>query len=65
MSEVNAPTRLLLVDDEWLVRAGLHTMLTGQPAITIVGEASDGSAVCEQMQTPAPTWCSWTSGCPK
>jgi DNA-binding NarL/FixJ family response regulator len=37
--------RLLLVDDEWLVRAGLRTMLSGQPDITIVGEAADGSAV--------------------
>jgi DNA-binding NarL/FixJ family response regulator len=38
-------TRLLLVDDEWLVRAGLRTMLSGQPDISIVGEAADGSAV--------------------
>ena len=30
--------RLLLVDDEWLVRAGLRTMLSGQPDIDIVGE---------------------------
>jgi DNA-binding NarL/FixJ family response regulator len=38
-------TRLLLVDDEWLVRAGLRTMLSGQPDISIVGEAAGGSAV--------------------
>lgn len=50
MSEVSADIRLLLVDDEWLVRAGLRTMLTGQPDITIVGEAADGSAVREQVR---------------
>ncbi|WP_307796735.1 response regulator transcription factor [Williamsia soli] len=49
MSEVTADIRLLLVDDEWLVRAGLRTMLTGQPDIDIVGEASDGSAVREKV----------------
>lgn len=50
MSEVGEQIRLLLVDDEWLVRAGLRTMLTGQPDITVVGEASDGSAVGEQVR---------------
>lgn len=50
MSEVSKHIRLLLVDDEWLVRAGLRTMLTGQPDITIVGEAADGSAVCDQVR---------------
>ncbi|KRC63161.1 LuxR family transcriptional regulator [Agromyces sp. Root81] len=42
--------RLLLVDDEWLVRAGLRTMLGGQPGITIVGEAGDGTGVAELAQ---------------
>lgn len=37
--------RLLLVDDEWLVRAALRTMLGGEPDIEIVGEAADGSEV--------------------
>lgn len=50
MPEVIPDIRLLLVDDEWLVRAGLRTMLTGQPDITIVGEAADGSAVREQVR---------------
>ena len=39
--------RLLIVDDEWLVRAGLRTMLTGQPDITIVGEAGDGTGLAD------------------
>lgn len=44
-TEAPSPIRLLLVDDEWLVRAGLRTMLSGQPDIDIVGEAADGSTI--------------------
>ncbi len=39
--------RLLLVDDEWLVRAGLRTMLSGETDIDIVGEAADGDGVTD------------------
>lgn len=48
--EAPSPIRLLLVDDEWLVRAGLRTMLSGQPDIDIVGEAADGSTVSALAQ---------------
>lgn len=37
--------RVLLVDDDALVRAGLRLMLEGTPDIEIVGEAADGSQV--------------------
>ncbi|MGI5347265.1 response regulator [Streptomyces sp. CA-250714] len=37
--------RVLLVDDDALVRAGLRLMLEGSPDIEIVGEAADGSQV--------------------
>jgi DNA-binding NarL/FixJ family response regulator len=37
--------RVLIVDDDALVRAGLTTMLRGAPGIDIVGEAADGSEV--------------------
>src|SRR3954469_25103408 len=37
--------RLLLVDDDPLVRAGLSLMLGGADDIEIVGEAADGSEV--------------------
>lgn len=43
--------RLLLVDDEWLVRAGIRTMLTGQPGISIVGEAGDGAALVALVES--------------
>lgn len=37
--------RVLLVDDDPLVRAGLRLMLGGTPDIEVVGEASDGAEV--------------------
>ncbi|MFG3282192.1 response regulator [Streptomyces sp. NPDC048111] len=39
--------RLLVVDDDPLVRAGLALMLGGAEDIEIVGEAADGSAVAQ------------------
>lgn len=41
----NTPVRVLLVDDDPLVRSGLRMMLTGDQAITVVGEAGDGTEV--------------------
>ncbi|WP_242905914.1 response regulator [Actinomadura terrae] len=49
-TEGAAPVRVLLVDDEWLVRAGLRTMLTGAEGIEVVGEAADGTLVREQAR---------------
>ncbi len=37
--------KVLLVDDEPLVRAGLRAVLEAQPDIEVVGEAADGAAV--------------------
>jgi DNA-binding NarL/FixJ family response regulator len=42
---VNGPVRVLVVDDDALVRAGLTMMLRGTDAVQVVGEASDGSEV--------------------
>ena len=36
------PVRLLLVDDQEIVRAGLRSLLEGHPEIEIVGEAATG-----------------------
>ena len=47
------PVRVLLVDDEPLVRRGLRDVLGTQPGLTIVGEAGDGLAAveaCENLQ---------------
>jgi len=46
--------RLLLVDDDPLVRAGLALMLGGAESIEIVGEGSDGSEVPDLVARLAP-----------
>ncbi|WP_435112414.1 response regulator [Nocardiopsis synnemataformans] len=45
MVPVNTPVRVLLVDDDPLVRAGLRIMLCGDGDIEVVGEAGDGAEV--------------------
>ncbi len=45
--------RVLLVDDEELVRAGLRMILEADPGIEVVGEASDGAegvALCRSLR---------------
>jgi DNA-binding NarL/FixJ family response regulator len=42
---VTGPIRVLVVDDDALVRAGLSMMVGGADDIAIVGEAADGSEV--------------------
>ena len=37
-----APIRVLVVDDHALVRAGFHSILSGEADIEVVGEATDG-----------------------
>lgn len=46
--------RLLLVDDDPLVRAGLSLMLGGADDIEIVGEAADGSEVQDLVDRTRP-----------
>jgi DNA-binding NarL/FixJ family response regulator len=41
----DAPIRVLLVDDDPLVRSGLRLMLDGSDRVRVVGEAGDGSEV--------------------
>ena len=42
--------RLVLVDDQELVRAGLRLVLESRPGIEIVGEADDGDTAIELLQ---------------
>jgi len=46
--------RVLLVDDERLVRAGFRMILKTEPGIDIVGEASDGAEAIEQTRSLRP-----------
>lgn len=41
-------TRVLLADDHKVMRKGLRTLLSGQPVLTVVGEASNGREAYEQ-----------------
>ncbi|TDD16590.1 response regulator transcription factor [Kribbella turkmenica] len=46
--------RVLIVDDDPLLRAGLKMMLGGDPDIRVVGEAGDGSGVQQLIDRLAP-----------
>ncbi|WP_235997720.1 response regulator transcription factor, partial [Nocardiopsis coralli] len=50
----NTPVRVLLVDDDPLVRSGLRMMLTGDETITVVGEAADGAGVPAAVAEHSP-----------
>ncbi|WP_406282606.1 response regulator [Streptomyces sp. NBC_00209] len=50
----NAPVRLLIIDDDPLVRAGLSLMLGGADDIDIVGEGADGSEVAALVERLRP-----------
>jgi DNA-binding NarL/FixJ family response regulator len=47
-------TRVLLVDDERLVRAGFRMILRSEPDIEVVGEASDGLDAVEEASKLRP-----------
>ena len=54
MSAALPVVRLLVVDDDALVRAGLRLILGGDPGLLIVGEASDGLQAVELARTERP-----------
>ena len=49
-----ASIRVLLVDDQSLVRAGFRIILESEPGITVVGEAADGAAAIRQAAILQP-----------
>jgi DNA-binding NarL/FixJ family response regulator len=53
-SPVARPVRVLIVDDDALVRAGLTMMLAGIEDVLIVGEAADGSEVPAAVAAHTP-----------
>ncbi|MCZ7425460.1 response regulator transcription factor [Micromonospora sp. WMMA1949] len=51
---VSAPVRVLIVDDDPLVRGALSMILGGVPDLTVVGEATDGAEVPAAVAAHAP-----------
>jgi len=48
------PVRILIADDQALVRAGLATLLDSQPGLTVVGQAGTGEEAVHLARKVAP-----------
>lgn len=48
------PTRIVLVDDEPMVRQGLRMILESEPGLHVVGEASDGAEAIPVVRRTTP-----------
>jgi DNA-binding NarL/FixJ family response regulator len=48
------PIRVLIADDQQLLRAGFRVILNAEPGIEVVGEAGDGLAVLAAVGTTRP-----------
>ena len=53
-SDHDAPIKVLLVDDEQLVRSGFRLLLDIEDDITVVGEATTGAEAVEQARAARP-----------
>ncbi|MCS6580845.1 MULTISPECIES: response regulator transcription factor [Curtobacterium] len=54
MDAVTAPVRVVLVDDDQLVRVGLRMLLSGDDGLVVVGEAGDGLEAEGVIASTAP-----------
>ncbi|WP_412161279.1 response regulator [Curtobacterium flaccumfaciens] len=54
MDPVTAPVRVVLVDDDQLVRVGLRMLLSGDDGLVVVGEAGDGLEAEAVIASTAP-----------
>jgi DNA-binding NarL/FixJ family response regulator len=48
------PIRVVLVDDQSLIRAGLRALVSAEPGMQVVGEASDGGAAVAVVARELP-----------
>jgi DNA-binding NarL/FixJ family response regulator len=48
------PIRVLVVDDEALVRSGFRVLIESEPGMTVVGEAADGATAVELTRQTRP-----------
>nr|WP_227466823.1 response regulator transcription factor [Nocardioides lijunqiniae] len=53
-SDVSGPIRVLLVDDQTLVRAGFRALLDSEPDLEVVGEAVDGEEAVARAGATLP-----------
>src|SRR5262249_58880063 len=51
---MSGPVRVLIVDDDALVRSGLRMMLAGAESLRVVGEVDDGSRVLTAVDLHNP-----------
>lgn len=51
---MSGPIRVLLVDDDPLVRSGLRLMLAGDPGLEVVGDLEDGAELATAVRDLAP-----------
>ncbi|MEK6440815.1 response regulator transcription factor [Pseudonocardia sp. T1-2H] len=52
--DARSPVRVVLADDEPLLRAGLRTVLEARRTITVVGEAANGDELLDAVDAHAP-----------
>ena len=56
--------RVVIVDDDALVRAALRLILESDSGVTVLGEGSDGRSGYDAARSLRPTSSSWTCTCP-
>jgi DNA-binding NarL/FixJ family response regulator len=49
-----APIRILIADDHTLFRKGLQSLLSGEPGLTVVGEAESGEEAVRMARALRP-----------
>jgi DNA-binding NarL/FixJ family response regulator len=54
VTDATGPVRVLIVDDDALVRAGLTMILASAAEVRVVGEAADGAEVADAVATHRP-----------
>ena len=51
---MTAPLRVLIADDEALVRGGFRVLVETEPGMVVVGEAGDGATAVDLARTTRP-----------